>query len=307
MLKIVAPQRNSDNYASPTQHTSTVVLEVWNPGFPGAEVKPPFWNMTVLTSEPLSWSIETSWKDGAAASVAGKINEFMSNKFVRMMSGPELFTPIATDAWSQQVVESGSPIGVKIKFRAYYEPDNPYKNKSSVTCNRSYIDVMKFFSIITAPPKKYSLGTATLGVITAAAKNIVQIGKDIGTAVDGRPEDEGMITATAKYTIAALGDTTGLTTLETPDKAHRGNYTLKIKTRDFGCAQLDWIVKGVSVTPSQQFVASTDSKDTNIKSVPMPLWVDFDVDLETNMTPSNALVARFFSKQDLPLQTPGEC
>ena len=294
MLTIKKAERNSDNYCAPVQHTSSVTLVLYNPGFASqSQSNLPFSHLSFLNLEPITFTVETNWKDGAAASVAGKINELMGNKFVRMLSGPEFFQPIATDSWSQQVVEKGNPISVKLKFRAYYEPDD--EKNGSVTCTESYLKVIRFFTYLTSPPKAYTLSTATIGVIANLAKNISNTGEKIGTAVKGRPEDENIVTATAKYTLAAIGETSGLDLPVDHNHAQRGQYTLCLRTPDFGNDDLDWIVKSINATPSQQFVIA---ENVIKQKVPMPLWVDFELELETNMAPSNALASRFFSKKN---------
>lgn len=302
MLSIKKPAKLSAQNCSPVQHTSTVVLSIFNPNY-NAQVKVPNMlgpgGLVIVTSEPITWGIETSWKDGAAASVAGKINELMTNKFVRMMSGPELFTPVATDSWSQQVVEKGSPISIKLKFRAYYHPEGT-PGTEYATCSESYVKVFRLLTYMTAPPKEYSLSTATIGVVANVASNLVNTGEKIGKAVDNRPEDTNFFEATAKYTLAAVAEAGGLNMPSDGSAAQRGQYTFKLKTNDFGCDQLDWIVKGFTMTPSTQFAASKEDRSENIKiKAPMPLWVDFEVDLETNMAPSNALVSRFFKKKNV--------
>lgn len=291
MLKVTAPKQVSAQSASPVHNTSVVTLSVYNPGYAkNTDIKGlPFNEVKILTSEPISWSIETSWKDGAAAGVAGKINEFMNNKFVRMVTGPELFSPIATDAWSQQVVENGSPIRIKLKFKCYYAGETPTEN-NLLTCDKTYSQMLRFLTYLTSAPKKYALGMATLGVVSQLAKGVVNTGERIGTAVRGKPAEEGTVAATIKYTVAALGEQAGVMMPGSGDEATRGNFTLLVDTKNFGSKDLDWIVKSWSAAPSTQFVM--DKKDR-----PMPLWIDFDVDLETNMRPSNALVAKFFSKK----------
>lgn len=295
MLTVKAPQRKSDTYAAPVQN-STVRLTVFNPAYDETGYLP-MHTFSFIPLEPITFSVSTSWKDGAAASVAGKINELMSNKFVRMVSGPELFTPVATDAWSQQVVEKGEPISIKLKFRSYYNETNDPTGFRA--CDARYLDVIRFFAFCTAPYKKYSLSTATLGVVANAARSAVKTGEAIGTAVKGRPEDTSFVGAAAAYTVAAVGDVAGMTLESDGNKTQRGGFTLLVNTRNYGCGNLDWIVKSVSIQPSQQFVAGSAETNEKIKDVPMPLWVDFDVELETNMSPSNALVSRFFTKKTI--------
>ena len=59
--------------------------------------------------------------------------------------------------------------------------------------------------------------------------------------------------------------------------------------------EIDWIVKNFTWTPSTQFTLDD-------KNMPQPLWVDFEVDLETNFAPSNAFVPKMFIKNasDVP-------
>lgn len=291
---------------SPVQKSSMVKLKIYNPGF-DSEAKGQIALVTkapieIITSEPITFNFGTSWKNGPGASIAGKINEVMGSNMVRILGGGKIWTPVATDNWSQQVVEKGSPITCNIKFRAYY---TKLGNKSDtilqnfVNANYSYVNLIKFFLATVLPPKKYSLKQGIIGGLVAAAQNVKETFSDIADAakyehkLDGdKTEERTDYSKAVKYTIAAAAQNTGLDEPTSGDKAVRGQYTWTIETDSFKCGMLDWILKSVNFTPSMIMYYDDG------RSAPMPKYIDFDLAFETNICPSQAYISKFLIKSD---------
>lgn len=282
--------------STPIQRSSMVKIKLYNPGIRTDAGKPiPDWAKTglwVLNLEPFAISVSTSWKDGPGASIAGKINDLMNSSILKLLGGPQMWQPITTDSWSQRVVDKGSPMSTKVKFRVYYEPN---KNER-LTTDADYISIIRFFTRAVTPPNQYSLWNGITGAIAGALRNAKQTGQDIATASEVEDENGDKHTdveKAIKYTLAAIPARAGLDEPgQNGDSAVRGQYTFTLSTEKFGCESLDWILKNFTWTPSQQMVIHWQTK------MPCPLWIDFELDFETNICPSNAYVSRFFSKID---------
>lgn len=279
--------------ASPIQRSSMVYMKVFNPGFIGTTdygwlpewARVGFW---VINLEPLSLSVSTSWKNGPGATIAGKINDLMDSSIIKILGGANTFQPIATDSWSQQVVEKGSPVGCNIKFRIYHNEDNNFNEQA----NPTYMGLIKFFTAVSAPPRQYSLWTGITGQIGAALRNAKQMGSDVKTAStykDDNGKEHVDYGKAVKYTLASIPQGAGFDEPgENGAGAVRGQFTFTLSTEKMGCGTLDWILKSFTWTPSQQMVM--------VKNVPHPLWVDFECAFETNICPSNAYVSKFMLK-----------
>jgi hypothetical protein len=55
---------------------------------------------------------------------------------------------------------------------------------------------------------------------------------------------------------------------------------------------IDWIITGFTFTPSTQF------EFDEIEKIPMPLWVNFDLTLETRLSLSNKYIYNLMMKED---------
>lgn len=310
-LTVQRPNRVPDfnnTEASPVQQSSRVELKIYNGAFnsndktdAGLLAVSDIW---LILSEPLTFQIGTSWKDGPGATIAGKINDVMNSSILKILGGDQMFQAIVTDSWSQKVAEKGSPISCKLKTRVYLSNGD---NSNNLTASHDYLTLIRFFTRLCAPPKQYSLWSGVLGAITGAARNAKETFQDVKTAATYVSEEDGEEHIdpgkAVKYTLVAAG-----ATFTEPDKAGAGNnatrcqFTLTLETQKFGYSSLDWIVKGFSWTPSQQVSVICD-KAHNGMPTPYPLWVDFDIDLETNICPSNAYVSKLFSKSTTSIHT----
>lgn len=228
-----------------------------------------------INTETIEYAIETNWKSGASAAVAGKINQLMDNKLAKMIMGPEYFSFEPNDGWSQQVVEKGNPLSLKFKFRSFVDDTE----KEWVGCSWSYTDLIKLFTILTTPPKKYNLYGATIQKILAVGKGSVKWGagvKNLTSKDDMYKGPIGTVRAAIDYLGAPLFNPVA-----------RGQYTLDVEIGKFKMpANIDWILKSFTATPSQQMIMKDNT--------PMPIWVDFDLELETNEALVNSSIATFF-------------
>ncbi len=281
--------------ASPVQRSSMVYLKVFNTGFLGTTdyqwlpdwARLGFW---VINLEPFTVSASTSWKNNAGATIAGKINDLMDSTVLKILQGQNAFQSVATDSWTQQVVEKGSPLSCNLKFRIYYNKDNNFNEQA----NPTYKGLIKFFTAVSAPPRQYSLWEGITGQIGAALRNAKQMDSDIKTASEYKTAEGKTRTdygKAIKYTLASIPQNGGFD--EPGDTGHgavRGQFTFNISTEKMGCNSLDWILKSFSWTPSQQMVIE--------KGKPNPLWVDFECAFETNICPSNAYVSKFMLKRN---------
>lgn len=254
----------------------------------------PVTSYVVTLSEPVSFDINTKWKKSGGASIATKLNDLFNSNLIKMLSGDGAWSGTPTDSWTQMITEIGDPIGMKMKFRVYHEQaqeHNSYNRPEEIGKNHSYKDLIKFFTIICAPPVQYTLAEATIQPLLKAAAAAKDVGNKAKAAYDANKQTDGKDTV-VKAGLAALNvawdQVKGQAGLADVRKGPRMNYTLtisKIGNLSFPW-EMDWLVKSFTWTPSRQM--------TIVNGVPEPLWVDFDVDIETTFAPSNAFVSRMF-------------
>lgn len=265
----------------------------------------------VNLSEPVSFEISTSWKSSGGAAIANKLNEIFNSNLIKMLAGSKAQSSTPTDAWTQKITEIGNPIPLHLKFRVYHTTAGEMnqfshqvsKDKTGEEPNPetvSYKDYIRFFMLICAPAEQYGVKTATLGPLISAAKNAADMGNRAREAYDQASNNGEHMVSAGLSALNELGkDIFSAAGVNSVEEGPRMNYTLMIKrigSFNFPPA-LDWIVKSFSWTPSMQFTLNNDDK------MPEPLWVDFDVELETNFAPSNAFVPKIFLK-DLPEKAP---
>ena len=265
----------------------------------------------VNLSEPVSFEISTSWKASGGAAIANKLNEIFNSNLVKMIGGDKAQSSTPTDAWTQKITEIGNPIPLHLKFRVYHTSAGEmntishqvFKDETGERLNQeivSYKDYIRFFMLICAPAEQYGIGTATIKPLISAAKTATENAKKAREAYDSVSKNGENIVSAGLAALHELGkDIFNAAGVNTVAEGPRMNYTLMIKrigSFNFPPA-IDWIVKTFSWTPSMQFTLNNDNK------MPEPLWVDFEVELETNFAPSNAFVPKIFLK-DLPSDTP---
>lgn len=313
-LKIRRPDRRPDveTQMTPYQKSMEVIFHLAKQGLPPGENSYDInlsgtqydLNYAITLMEPVSFNISTKWKASGGASIANKVNEVFNSNLLKMLSGNMAKNGTPTDAWTQKLTEVGSPIGMKLKFRVYHRNAKEMNNYAHVvdkddivTSQDEIIDynrLIKFFTIICAPSQKFSITSNTIGAAAEAARAVAGDIKEAKEAYDNaRNGGSTMITAGA----ASLGvlwdkikENSGLVDIAA---GPRLNYTLafsKVGSFTFP-EEIDWIVNSFEWRPSQQMTINAKT------GLPEPLWVDFDVSVETNFSPSNVFISRMFCSE----------
>ena len=262
------------------------------------------WAVNLL--EPVTFEIGTQWKASGGAAIANKINELFNSNLIKIIAGQNAQSSTPTDEWTQKITEIGQPIPMRMKFRVYHQSANEMGNQTlwiddngkEFKRSLSYQDFIRFFTVICAPAEQYTVGNGTIGPLMKAAINAKNIGEEAKEAYDKTSNNgENMVSASLAALYKTLESFSSSAGLNGVSNGPRMNYTLMFKKiGSFTIPQeIDWIVKNFTWTPSTQFTLDD-------KNIPQPLWVDFEVDLETNFAPSNAFVPKMFIKNasDVP-------
>lgn len=252
---------------------------------------------TVTLKEPITFTVSTNWKTSGGASIANKLNELFNSNLVKMLAGETAMAGTPTDEWTQKITEIGQPIGMNLKFRIYNDAAGEINSKTTHEMydndTPTYTDLIKYFTVICAPAEQYTLITQTLDPIINAAKKAIEAGEQ-AKAIEKTASNEGRNAVSAGLSaLSAYGEallnTAGINSVLT---GPRMNYTLQFKkvgSFTFPDA-IDWIVTSFTWTPSTQVTIGIDG-------IPQPLWVDFEISVETNFAPSNAFVPKMFIKE----------
>ena len=271
--------------------------------------------------ENLALNFQTSWGDAGGAVLGKKIDSYVNSKFIKMLAGQSDhgFMPfICSDAWTQQKVNGDAqPVKVQLKFKAY--------NTNRFGCT-NYNDIIKFLIVISSPIKssnaKYNRNGQGIGSdLGDTINNAVEGGSNvIGTIIESGKtfaqgfsnkqgenesneqyiERKNSFAAAAKTLVETIDSTYNKLVQTTGKGKNNGNFTVlfslggidnqnknsaKIIKRTYNEASpldIDWIITNFSFKPSRQFQM--------VNGVPKPLWIDFDVSLETRLSLSNRYV-----------------
>lgn len=236
----------------------------------------------VVNTEPITYTINTTWAAGGGAAIAEKVNELLNSELMQLLAAGNVFTATPTDNWTQQTTKNGNPLSIGIKFRAYKDP--------SPSCSESYFNIIRLFTRLTSAPKKYSLIKNVVEPVSGVVKTGHQLGEKV---VETFVNSEDGVGETFKAIVSQITDKMGFGEPTDPADAVRAQYTLALSSSGrFGNSKLDWILSSFTATPSQQVVF-----DKTKSEFPLPMWIDFDVSLETNIAPSNAYLGTFFNKK----------
>lgn len=285
---------------------------------------------TGIMLENLSLNFQTNWGDAGGAVIGKKIESFVNSKFIKFLAGQSVagFQPfICSDAWTQQKMSGDAqPIQVQLKFRAYNLDRMGCTNYNDIILFLTHIcSPVKSSSSSNNPPNRGGLGddiASTLKNTVAGAGNIVgtivesgktfvagysnQVGEgETAEQVAGR---KNKFAAAAKSLVETADSTYNKIVSKTGAGKNNGNFTVdftlgdkinKINKKNLYVnsknenaeivtseINIDWIVKSFSFTPSRQFQMV---KEQGI-SVPKPLWINFDLTLETRLSLSNRYI-----------------
>jgi len=276
-----------------------------------------------VNNENLSLSFSTEWEDAGGAKLGKKVTSFINGKLVKAFAGQsnEGYQPmILTDAWTQQKMKGAQPLSLELSFKAY-------SNNSVAGTN--YRDILKFLTCICSPIKPIILGDDTLGVVKRAAEGVINTGgeimtaiRDVGSSVSQSRENNDSYVDTVAHGVVGVVNATDKLHKGVTQKAvlgrNNGNFTVVISfgnnsgTKIFNdeshnnftveggesksTGKVDWIIKSFSCTPSVQFEWDNKNK------LPIPLWCDFKISLETRCSLSNKYVYDLLNENPINLQ-----
>ena len=281
---------------------------------------------TGIMLENISLDFNTPWTDAGGAQIGKKIAGYANSKFIKILAGQSEkgFQPfICSDAWTQQKVGGdASPLKISLKFRAFQE---------NVYGMSTYDDIIRFLICICSPMKSASyvktgntdqygtegIGTQAKNNIVNAANGAGEIFANVSSASKGfagmlkQSADESEGIANRKFFKEAVKDLAktaqGLyNTIVTnaSDGRNNANFTVnfrlgkpntlasKINQRAIGENNIDWIITSFNFKPSMQFTFDNNSNK------PYPLWVDFDLSMETRLALSNRYIHNLITKDE---------
>src|SRR5574344_142039 len=240
--------------------------------------------------------ISTTWKNAGGAFVTGFLNIINDNMIVKLLA-PSYKPMVPTGKWTQEILDSGTPLSLSIQFRSYYIP--------TITQTSDYMTVIKHLAGASLP-ESYSLLNLTKNyeniidgfkndpnnkiksAFSEAGNGLSQVkdvaGDTIGLAGSIVDAGEGWKdNVNAKYQKLST-DATNLgkqvdNILKTLGQTARGTATFTI---DYGSifkachnkSNVDWILNDWSMKPSMNFI--------NIGNKAKPIYIDFTVNFETN-------------------------
>lgn len=226
-----------------------------------------------IADDAIELGYATEWGESPGAKAVASIKEFTRTEAFKMFSGSVFNTNAATDKWTQIIPKDSSSLSVAIKFRAYY--------KANFLNTNSYMTIIPWLTFLTSPMMEFSL-TNEIDNIVGALKNAKQAGEELGQELNGVAESNGQLTDKAIKTLKKIDET--LTKLSTNS---RGTATFTLDFGDMISADdaVDWIIKDWSFTPSVPCGPENN-----------PLWVDFQINMETNEKLSYTNLEKIFKK-----------
>lgn len=226
-----------------------------------------------IADDAIELGYSTEWGESPGAKAVASIKEFTRAEAFKMFSGTIFNSNTATDKWTQIVPKDSSIISVAIKFRAYY--------KANFLNTNSYMTIIPWLTFLTSPMMEFSL-TNEIDNIVGALKNAKQAGEELGQELNGVAESNGQLTDKAIKAIHTIEEK--IIKLSTNS---RGSATFTLDFGDMISADdaVDWIIKDWSFTPSVPCGPENN-----------PLWVDFQINMETNEKLSYTKLEKIFKK-----------
>lgn len=257
----------------------------------------------LLNTDQLSYGFSHSWSEGPGGKLFEKINDYMDQGMVKLISGVlgdgKYKTISPSDAWSQKILTETTPITISLKSKCFHPEYNKNTKINGDTELVNYKDFINFLILITAP-QQVTVGNYVenfkdmLGKING--KNKTESEKEesnksnVGTNVQSNNSFTNRILTSLGELLNDGAPTLGISDSGDNLRNHtRGNFSLLLKTEKMNGPQtdkIDWIVKNWSFKPSVQNIISDN--------IPEPLWIDFNIELETNMALSNMQVYNLF-------------
>lgn len=226
-----------------------------------------------IADDAIELGYSTEWGESPGAKAVASIKEFTRAEAFKMFSGTIFNSNTATDKWTQIVPKDSSIISIAIKFRAYY--------KANFLNTNSYMTIIPWLTFLTSPMMEFSL-TNEIDNIVGALKNAKQAGEELGQELNGVAESNGQLTDKAIKAIHTIEEK--IIKLSTNS---RGSATFTLSYGDMiqAADDVDWIIKDWSFTPSVPCGPENN-----------PLWVDFQINMETNEKLSYTKLEKIFKK-----------
>lgn len=226
-----------------------------------------------IADDAIELGYSTEWGESPGAKAVASIKEFTRTEAFKMFSGTVFNTNAATDKWTQIVPKDSSIISVAIKFRAYY--------KANFLNTNSYMTIIPWLTFLTSPMMEFSMINEVDNIV-GALKNAKQAGEELGQELNGVAESNGQLTDKAITALEKI-----VKTLEKLSTNSRGTATFTLDFGDMISADdaVDWIIKDWSFTPSIPCGPENN-----------PLWVDFQINMETNEKLSYTKLEKIFKK-----------
>lgn len=226
-----------------------------------------------IADDAIELGYATEWGESPGAKAVASIKEFTRAEAFKMFSGTVFNSNAATDKWTQIVPKDSSIISVAIKFRAYY--------KANFLNTNSYMTIIPWLTFLTSPMMEFSMINEVDNIV-GALKNAKQANEELGQELNGVAESNGQLTDKAIKALKKIDET--LTKLSTNS---RGTATFTLSYGDMISADdaVDWIIKDWSFTPSVPCGPENN-----------PLWVDFQINMETNEKLSYTKLSKIFKK-----------
>ena len=226
-----------------------------------------------IADDAIELGYSTEWGESPGAKAVASLKEFTRAEAFKMFSGTVFNSNAATDKWTQIVPKDSSIISVAIKFRAYY--------KANFLNTNSYMTIIPWLTFLTSPMMEFSL-TNEIDNIVGALKNAKQAGEELGKELNSVAESNGQLTDKAIKAIHTIEEK--IIKLSTNS---RGSATFTLDFGDMISADddVDWIIKDWSFTPSVPCGPENN-----------PLWVDFQINMETNQKLSYTKLEKIFKK-----------
>lgn len=226
-----------------------------------------------IADDAIELGYSTEWGESPGAKAVASIKEFTRTEAFKMFSGSVFNSNAATDKWTQIIPKDSSIISVAIKFRAYY--------KANFLNTNSYMTIIPWLTFLTSPMMEFSMINEVDNIV-GALKNAKQAAEELGQELNGVAESNGQLTDKAITTLKKIDET--LTKLSTNS---RGTATFTLSYGDLiqAADDVDWIIKDWSFTPSVPCGPENN-----------PLWVDFQINMETNEKLSYTNLEKIFKK-----------
>ena len=260
-----------------------------------------------VSTENLNISFSTDWTETGGAKLGKMVTGYLNGTLFKAAASQsdKGFQPmILSDEWTQKKMNGSSPIKIDLTFKLY-------KDKS--LAGSGYQEAILFLTHICAPPKRVKLGTDSVDLIKRVGDGVYNIATEVMNSGKAMMNSEMNTFAGGAATLVnAANDIYNKATSQAILGRNNGNFTVLLsfgeKIYSHNSMQMDtssktvngnidWIVTNFTFTPSTQFEWDDDKK------LPMPLWCDFKVSLETRLTLSNKYVYDLLHKDILNLKT----